>query len=93
MTGALVATASAWPVRESACNEDASTSMSELRPEEGKLPPRLAALKLLGARMEWARRRTPPSIRVQSPAQEIEDRGEVMEEEARRGQASCRECS
>ncbi len=70
VTGAVVATARAWPPRESACNGDTSTSMSELRPGEGKLPPRSSALKFLRreARMEWARRRTPPSRRLQSPA-------------------------
>jgi hypothetical protein len=81
VTSVLVTTAKIWPTSLLALSEDASISMSELRPGGGKLSSRLAALSFKDkrARAEWPRRRTTPSRGMQSPDREDEDTGEAVE--------------
>ncbi len=89
----LVVTARVWPTEGLAHSEDASTSMSELRPKEGEARPKPAALSFRDerARLEWPKRRTPPGRRVKEGPKRDESGAE--EGEDWREQASWGECS
>ncbi len=69
---------------------DVSTSMSKLKPKESDAYPKPAGLSFWDerARLEWPRRRTPPSRGVKETPKRGEDKSEAKEEKGWREQAS-----
>jgi hypothetical protein len=95
VTSTLVIASRTWSSRRSDGSMDASTSMSELRPEGSAagLKPATLSFQEMRVWLEWPKRRTPPRRKVRGIPRRGKKKHEAKEEKKCEEQASWGECS